>query len=232
MNNLKVDQERNVWIDILGSAGMVVSFIVILSPLPSVIEGLKKNNLKSLSSSYLTCAVVNSILWGIYGIKLNEFAMYMTNIFSSTVFMFYLCCLLIINDQAIRIIPYALGSSLMSYLIYLFIEKEIVGLIAFLISSIWMITSIEKMREALLERNSKFINLPVILSSMIGNFIWIIYGSMLRNFFIIFPNTLGLILYCFNIFIYLWVTNLIVEKNVLIKIIKLIFMVQEKPLIT
>jgi solute carrier family 50 protein (sugar transporter) len=224
---LHTKEQRNPWIDILGTAGMFVSFIMLVSPLPSVLEGLRKMEFKSLSQSYLICAMGNSILWAVYGFKLNEFAMYLTNTFAFLLFLFYYNSTLWINSQGNRILPSSLFSFIVSYAFYTYFPKEMVGFLAFLMSSIWMLSSIEKMREAILERSAKFINLPVVLSSMTGNLIWVIYGTLLSNFYIIFPNTLGLVLYLFNIIIYFWVMNYLSEKNGIITVLKTAFLVRE-----
>ena len=224
---LQSKEQRNPWIDIFGSAGMLVSFIMLISPLPSVLEGLRKMEFKSLSQSYLICAMGNSILWAVYGFKLNEFPMYLTNTFAFILFLFYYNSTLWINSQANRIIPSTIFSPLVFYAFYVYFPKEIVGFLAFLMSSIWMLSSIEKMREAILERSSKFINMPVVLSSMTGSLMGVIYGSLLKNFYVIFPNTLGLVLYLFNVMIYFWIMNYIPDKNMFINLLKIAFLLNE-----
>ena len=216
--------ERSVYADVLGIAGMSISFIKLLSPLPAIIRGLKNKELKNLSSNYLLLALVNSILWGVYGFKVWEFAIYLTNTFAFVMFLFYYNSALYINGEGRYIIPYTFISITVSALTFFFVSKEYVGLLAFVMSSLWMLTSIEKMRDALIEKSPDFINLPVILTSLVGNLIWLNYGLVLRDFYVVFPNALGLVLYFLNLIIYLWVTERIADNNSVVGLIKIAFL--------
>ena len=216
--------ERTIFADVLGIAGMCVSFVMLISPLPSVLKGINDKKLPSLSSNYFLLAILNSILWANYGFKEMEFAIFLTNTFAYFMFLFYFNSSLYINGDSSYMIPYTLLSMTISALTFFFVNKEVVGILALIMSSLWMLSSIEKMREALHEKNSDFLNLPVILSSMLGNLIWLNYGLVLKDFYVVFPNALGFVLYFCNLIIYLWTTDRINEDNFAIGFMKNAFL--------
>ncbi len=219
---------KTLTVDLLGITGMVLSFVMLVSPLPAVISGLKNREMKSLSGIYLICAMGNALLWAVYGFKLWEFSMYLTNTFAFVMFLFYYNCFLYINYQGQKILPTTIFTLLFSTLVFFLIPKEVAGFLAFFTSTFWMLTSIVKMREALAEKNAQYINLPVILTSLLCNLIWLSYGYVLRNYYIVIPNLLGFILYSCNMLTYIWTYDVLDDNNFLIRIIKNTFAVEPR----
>jgi uncharacterized protein with PQ loop repeat len=170
--------------------------------------------------------MLNFILWAVYGLKINEFPLYLTNIFGLIFFLFYFNSALWIKRQTWQILPYDIFFFALAYSLLQLVSVNIVGFTAFIFASLWMLTGLTKMRKALAEKDEKFINMPVILTSVGGNLCWVLYGSLLKDFFVIFPNALGLLIYFLNVLVYIWVINFLGENNLVILLMKHAFIVK------
>ena len=92
-------------------------------------------------------------------------------------------------------------------------SKSIIGLLALFINALWHFTSIIKMKDALYTKSKEDINLVVVYLSFFFCLDFIIYSLMVKNYYLLIPNFVGVFLWGVNLIIYYWVDGIIEDNS-------------------
>ena len=211
-------------IGILGILGNIFSFFLQISPLHTIIKGLKEKEIKNLTLSYFIVALFNSVFWFGFGFNENDKYIYIINGSGIIFFLFYAISKIYVDySQIYYIIFFLLFYFSFFILIVKYLSAKTDIFIATIISCLWQCTTIPTMRQSLYRKDASFVNIIVMTISIINFFIWILYGIFDNVFLISFVNSICFIFCFFNIYIYFWSLGKIEHDSKLISILKFIF---------
>jgi uncharacterized protein with PQ loop repeat len=217
-------------VDIIGILGFILTMFVVGSPIPSLIEGLKKGELKDIGLEYLLLAAAQGVQWLLYGFKESDFYVKLTNIFVVSAYIIYFNTLLYITKNKEKAVYINVGMALYITICALLIPGKVCLTVAALVTTCWQFTTIPKIKEALKSKDASLINYPLACASCITFTFWASYSLLIENYLMLIPNFLGALIFSINLTIYFWAIGKINEHHFVIDIFKKIFMVESTNL--
>ena len=146
-------------VDLVGIISISLSIFLCLSPIPAIYDGLKKMNLKSFTISYFIMGCVQSIMWGTFGWKIDDFYVYFINAYGMILFFIYLNIYIYVSGEKTKFLI-ANGFVFLIFMGALFLLSIQFNLYSAVItSSIWEATTILTMRLAIMNKDSFFVNI-------------------------------------------------------------------------
>ena len=203
----------------VGSLAFLTSFCLMCGPLPSLYEGYKKMEAKSLTLEYLVIGCVQSFFWLAYGYKLDDFYTCLTNACCVTIFAFYMNALLYINRIMDKVYIYNGGVFAACFFISVILNGGMCLFFGSVFSSLWHFTMLKTMKQALSIKDASFINLPVSVVSLANFFAWWVYSLLTENYLMTVPNTVGIIMWSLNLVIYAWANLHVSHDFIVIKLL-------------
>jgi solute carrier family 50 protein (sugar transporter) len=195
--------------DLLGLFGNLFAIVFFLIPIWMIINLIKTKKIETIPWLLFIFTILNCEFWLIYGLKLKAWPVYVCNGFGITTNFFYLITFYLFLNKSILIKVIYIVISFSSFILifavfYYFITNiQLIGAIACTVNILMFATPLQKIREVYEKKDNSFIPIHVSFSLVVNCFIWILYGCFKEmDYFIIIPNFLGLLLSCFQI--YLW----------------------------
>lgn len=187
-----------------------IQIIAILANFTVYISGLFENYYRKINFDRKArlihnCLFTSSFIWSIYGYLINDFVTIYTNIFGCAIEMFILYYNRSKNDpdsiNYFKCISCVLSSFFGILLFMNHMEYEhinlVVGIMANISSLFLFIFPLYELNDMLKNKNFHFnqrICSFIEVSIFFNSFIWVIYGLLLRNFFLTAPSLLGMVL--------------------------------------
>jgi len=211
-------------VEYFGTLGMILAYCLGVSPIPGLYQGIKDMEINKITIIYLLSAVSNCSLWTLYGIKIDDLYICITSGVLLLLFVIYLGIFLHIKQERSSIISglYAL-IFIFNYILYSIFPINTIGFIAFLVNSIWSLCAIQTLKECLMMKNPKLINIQISFVSTLCSICWLFYGILSENIYVIIPNFIGSILWMANIICYYWSIESISDDSFVLILLKKIF---------
>ena len=212
---------------LLGSVGSIFAFCLQLSPFPAMIEGLKTNDIPSMTISYFVMGIFGSVLWTCFGFGINDIFVYGVNIVGITLFGIYLNIFIYVKCDMKTFLMGNLGLLLEFIIAYIYFSPSLCLYLAVIVACIWQSSTIETMRYALEQKDAKFVNILLAVVSLLNFADWFIYGVLIQTYMMSFQNFVCGFFCAMNIYIYMWCNGYMSHDNVIIELMKKAMMVKE-----
>eukprot|EP00644_Phytophthora_capsici_P003187 jgi/Phyca11/561629/estExt2_Genewise1.C_PHYCAscaffold_70520 len=151
--------------------------------------------------------VGNCVAWGLYGLLIGDyFPLVATNIVGMILSLFYLVvyyryethkCSLLLEILATAIV-------LVGLVLYPFVAasegvkqetiEDIVGYVTVAISAVMFGSPLVLVKRVIQERNTELLPLTMIVAGAVNCLLWLAYGLLLENSFVVVPNAANLLL--------------------------------------
>lgn len=205
--------------EVLGFLGAVLNISLQLSPMPGIIEGYKKMEVKNLTISYFVVGISQGVLWIGYGLNISDIVVYGPNITIYILFSIYLNVLIFIKSRYnlfyLTNIPLAILC-----IISCKIFPEIINVSgATIISICWQTTNVETMRLALKNYDPAYINILVSLVTFSCFVCMALYSLLIEAYIMFIPYFYGAILNFTNIYIYYWACRKMPKDDCFIRLL-------------
>jgi uncharacterized protein with PQ loop repeat len=195
--------------DLLGIFGNIFAIVFFIIPIWMIINMIKTKKVDTIPWMLFIFTILNCELWLIYGLKLKAWPVYVCNGVGIVTNFFYLISFYVFIDKTtlVKIIYSIITISsfvLIFSVFYFFITNtQLIGSLACIVNILMFATPLQKISEVYQKKDNSFIPIHVSFSLVINCCIWVLYGIFKEmDYFIIIPNFLGLVLSCFQI--YLW----------------------------
>ena len=207
---------------IVGLFATIFSFILQVSPIPEVIEGFRKGDIKNLTISYFMTGIGQALFWIGYASCIKDFYVLIPNITTSTLFATYMNSLIYIKKQ--YNLFYILNPIIITgvYLIVKFCPEHVCDTSGTIISLVWQSTNLETLRLALKNHDQAYINLLVSFISWLDFILFWVYALMIKGYILFIPNFFGFIVNSVNLYLYFWAGGYFAENNCFVNILKII----------
>ena len=210
--------------EILGLLGSILNISLQLSPMPEIINGLKKMDIKNLTISYFVVGITQGIFWIGYGLNISDIVVYGPNITIYLLFTIYLNITIYVKSRYHLFYLTNIPLAILCFLSCRYFTESINVVSATIVSMFWQTTNLETMRLALKYHDSAYINLLLSIVTFCCFVIMSIYSLMIKAFVMFIPYFYGSILNFINIYIYAWCLNKINQNNWFI--LKIIFILK------
>ena len=210
--------------EILGLLGSILNISLQLSPMPEIINGLKKMDIKNLTISYFVVGITQGIFWIGYGLNISDIVVYGPNITIYLLFTIYLNITIYVKSRYHLFYLTNIPLAILCFLSCRYFTESINVVSATIVSMFWQTTNLETMRLALTYHDSAYINLLLSIVTFCCFVIMSIYSLMIKAYIMFIPYFYGSILNFINIYIYAWCLNKINQNNWFI--LKIIFILK------
>ena len=107
------------FIDLIGTVANILSFVVFITPVKCLYEGILIMEIKSLEIEFFIIAIIMSSFWLVFGHKVDDFYVYFINDVCAVLFTIYLLIFLYIRRKNTQMILYLVGLLLIVFLLWL-----------------------------------------------------------------------------------------------------------------
>ncbi|KAE8988867.1 hypothetical protein PR003_g21829 [Phytophthora rubi] len=150
--------------------------------------------------------VANCVAWGLYGLLIEDFPLVATNIVGLTFSLFYLVVYYRheANKGSLRLEILATTLVLAGLVAYPFVAaaegvedetvQDIVGVVTVAISAVMFGSPLVLVKRVIDERNTELLPLTMIVAGAVNCVLWLAYGLLRADSFVIVPNAVNLLL--------------------------------------
>ena len=211
----------------VGTITLFLNIFLQISPIPGMIEGFRKNEIKSMTIGYFMTGITQSCFWLGYGVCLKDFVVYFPNIPFITLFTIYLNMLIYVKKEYRYF--FILNCSIIFELIFIlsFLPEIVCVSAASIISLVWQTTNAETMRLALKYHSMDYINPQVSFVSFICFSFNSLYSLLIHAYIMMIPNLYGALMNLTNIFLYFWARGYFANDNIIVHLLNAILKPQK-----
>ena len=171
--------------ELLGLIGSILNISLQLSPMPGIIEGYKKMDIKNLTISYFVVGIIQGIFWIGYGLNISDIVVYGPNITIYILFSIYLNVVIYVKAKYNLFYMTNIPLAFLCFISCSLFPASVNVINATIVSIFWQTTNVETMRLALKNYDSAYINILLSVVTFSCFVIMSIY-SLLINAYIMF----------------------------------------------
>lgn len=215
MSDSEYSPTLNTILFTLSSAGNLLSILVNLAPIMSLRQAYACNSVEKISYSYLYMANICNMYWILYSIKAEN-----EDIFLSSAVNYVLCLLYLLiyhgitRDARIFLMKYLVMLLALVHFSCVQLTIEQLGHITLVLSLICFIAPLESLGKIFETHDANYIDINIIGTSWVSAIIWYIYGMLVNDFVIYFPQFVGVIICMAEILLYLWARGVVSKKYI------------------
>ena len=208
--------------EILGILGSILNISLQLSPMPGIIDGFKKMEIKSMTISYFVVGIIQGIFWIGYGLNISDIVVYGPNITIYILFTIYLNVVIYVKSRFKLFYLTNIPLAILCLISCSFLPELVNVCGATVVSIFWQTTNVETMRLALKNYDSAYINLLLSVVTFSCFVIMSLYSLLIKAYIMFIPYFYGSILNFINMYIYYWAERKIAKDDCFIEKIKTI----------
>jgi len=203
----------------VGMLGTTFSLFLQISPIPGMIEGFKKGDIKSMTIGYFITGITQASLWIGYGACLKDFFIYFPNVTCASLFLVFLNMLIYVKKK--YHLFYLLNPALILQIIIIlsFFPEHLCDTLAAALCLLWQTTNIETIRLAIKYYSKEYINPLLSLVSFLCFFFGSTYSLLIHAYAMLIPNVAGSLINLINIYLYYWAGGYFQKENILVNIL-------------
>lgn len=203
----------------IGLVCICFGLLLQVSPIPGMIDGCRKGDIKSMTIGYFMAGITQACFWIGYGACLKDFFVYFPNITTASLFTIYLNMLIYVKKKFnyFYILNFMIIFEL--FVILSFLPVHVCDTSAAIISLIWQSTNAETIRLALKYKSPEYINPLLSFISLLSFFFSCFYSVLIKGYMMFIPNFYGLIINIINIYLYYWAKGFFSKQNCLVDIL-------------
>lgn len=215
-------------LSVLSLLGAGMGMLLCLSPVPSFIRANKIGSVKEISGSFVVVSNLMALSWILYALKANILDIVVPNAMQFTISLGLV--MLYFNLK---------GNFLMSFAKYCFAmcvfgfiamkvgNVETLGITAIVLNALSNLAPMDQVAVVFRERRGDYLDMTVNSSSFLYNIVWLSFGLVSHNRYVILPNAFGAMCSLFLFGLYLWTKtkacwpakNEVDETSVLTKVV-------------
>ena len=208
--------------EIHGLLGSILNISLQLSPMPGIIDGFKKMEIKSMTISYFVVGIIQGIFWIGYGLNISDIVVYGPNITIYILFTIYLNVVIYVKSRFNLFYLTNIPLAILCLISCSFLPELVNVVGATVVSIFWQTTNVETMRLALKNYDSAYINLLLSVVTFSCFVIMSLYSLLIKAYIMFIPYFYGSILNFINMYIYYWAEGKIAKDDCFIQKIKTI----------
>lgn len=177
--------------EILGLLGSILNISLQLSPMPGIIEGFKKMDIKNLTISYFVVGIIQGIFWIGYGLNISDIVVYGPNITIYILFTIYLNVVIYVKGKYNLFYMTNIPLAFLCLISCSFFPASVNVINATIVSIFWQTTNVETMRLALKNYDSAYINILLSVVTFSCFVIMSLYSLLIKAYVMFIPYFYG-----------------------------------------
>ena len=204
---------------LFGTVAMCFSILLQIAPIPGMIEGFRKDDVKNMTISYFMTGLIQTLFWLGYAIIIHDFYVGVPSFTMLVLFGIDLNVLIYIKKKSNLFIILNSFLAILAFIIIKFLPEHACDTSATIISLVWQTTNAETIRLALKYYSQDYINPLLSWISFICFTTYWIYSLMINAYIMFIPNFYGSIINTINLFLYYWAGGYFNKDNCFISIL-------------
>lgn len=204
---------------LFGTVAMVFSISLQIGPIPGMIEGFKKGDVKNMTISYFMTGIIQTLFWLGYGVCIKDLYVALPSVTMLILFGIYLNVLIYIKKRYNLFIILDLSIAILTFIILKFLPEHACDTTATIISLVWQTTNTETIRLALKYYSQDYINPLLSWISFICFLTYWIYSLMIDAYIMFIPNFYGFVINTINLYLYYWAGGYFNKESCLITLL-------------
>jgi hypothetical protein len=213
--------------NLFGFLASIMSLTFTLTPMITMIEGLKAKQIKNISIIYLKVQCVMFTCWFLLGVNLSDKSLSVTNGLGVIIDITMIGMYYYIYNMYKEIFIYSGVLIIINPIFYVLFNATVLEVIAGLLNLAVIGSMYIKIREALATKDGGFVNIPFLLGGFCCALTWEVYGLMNGYVAVIICNAIMLLTILVNTFVYFWDVGYFDDKNIVIASLKMILRVDD-----
>ncbi|KAB2072999.1 hypothetical protein E1A91_A07G054700v1 [Gossypium mustelinum] len=201
------------WIFISGILGNILSFMVYLAPLPTFVRVYKKKSTEGFESLPYVVALVSAVLWIYYAtLKPNAFLLMTINSIGCVVETIYIIVFIVYAPKKARILTlrlllvFNMGALVLVLITHFFLKGRsrihVIGWSCVVTSAAVFAAPLSIMRSVIHTKSVEFMPFTLSFFLTCSAILWLVYGLLLKDFYISLPNIVGVVLGTIQMLLY------------------------------
>ena len=207
---------------LFGTVAMIFSISLQIGPIPGMIEGFRKGDIKNMTISYFMTGIIQALFWLGYGICIRDIYVSLPSLTMLILFGIYLNALIYIKKRYNLFVMLDSSIVILTFVIIKYLPEHACDTSATIISLVWQTTNAETIRLALKYYSQEYINPLLSWISFICFTTYWIYSLMIHAYIMFIPNFYGSIINSINLYLYYWAGGYFSKDNCLISILNYI----------
>lgn len=205
--------------NLLAKIGMVTVCGLILTPVPNFLfcglsQKEKESRIQSFSFSFLLFSLLNNLIWLAYSQKVDDLNIGIPAVLGCFVGITLITLYLSVKNTRAQIIACFLLVSIAEFFFSSVIPAFITGSVASFLSISTYFSTLGQIPIVIRERDCRYINLPIVLISLINGSIWTVYASIKNDIPLFTTNCVALFFMTINMIFYLWALDFIPTERI------------------
>jgi hypothetical protein len=213
--------------NLFGFLASIMSLTFTLTPMITMIEGLKAKQIKNISIIYLKVQCVMFTCWFLLGVNLSDKSLSVTNGLGVIIDITMIGMYYYIYNMYKEIFIYSGILIIINPIFYVLFNATILEIIACVLGLLVISSMYIKIREALATKDGGFVNIPLLLGGFGCALTWEVYGLMNGYAAVIICNTYLMFTVFVNMFVYYWAIGYFDDKNIVLVALKMILRVDD-----
>uniref|UniRef100_A0A7S2VZP2 Sugar transporter SWEET1 n=1 Tax=Eucampia antarctica TaxID=49252 RepID=A0A7S2VZP2_9STRA len=189
--------------DVCGVLAPPAAIVVTLSPIPTIQKIISQSSIMDFPLLPYSTMVANCFLWTVYGWLVDERKIWVTNLLGfilSTIYFyqFQKFCPADVSNLPGKLSHHLIGLSF--FIIVTIVTPSLfgrqgpslIGKAGVVICSLMFFSPLSKLKTVIREKSAESIPLPFTIACCINCFLWTIVGLGMVDFYVYFPNGMGL----------------------------------------
>uniref|UniRef100_T1HM70 Sugar transporter SWEET1 n=3 Tax=Rhodnius TaxID=13248 RepID=T1HM70_RHOPR len=168
---------------------------------------IKKGTSNDISPFPFVCGVTSCILWATYANIINETALIIVNVFGALLMFSYIVAYYMFATRKGSLLKQILMVTILITIAQVYIHsidefekaKSHLGIICCSVTLTFFAAPLANLAHVIRVQSSESLPFPLILMSLVVTAQWTLYGYILKDKFITYPNLLGFLLSCFQL---------------------------------
>ena len=204
---------------LFGTVAMCFSILLQIAPIPGMIEGFRKDDVKNMTISYFMTGLIQTLFWLGYAIIIHDFYVGIPSFTMLVLLGIDLNALIYIKRKSNLFIILNSFLIILAFIIIKYLPEHACDTSAIIISLVWQTTNAETIRLALKYYSQDYINPLLSWISFICFTTYWIYSLMINAYIMFIPNFYGSIINTINLFLYYWAGGYFNKDNCFISIL-------------
>ncbi|KAK9501390.1 hypothetical protein O3M35_012125 [Rhynocoris fuscipes] len=192
---------------VLVTCASICQFLQFMSGILVCEKFMKKGTSNDVSPFPFVCGVTSCVLWATYGYLINDSAIIVVNVFGAILMFFYTIAYYLYAPRKGPVLKQLLliTSVIVTVQIYIHslddFEKATtnLGIICCAVTLTFFGAPLANLAHVIRVQSCESLPFPLILMSLVVTAQWSLYGFILKDKFITYPNVLGFLLSCFQL---------------------------------
>lgn len=183
---------------LVGNVAVVCTVARNFTGVPVCRDVLKRKSTSGVSSLPFLTGAVSSLLWLQYGIMIENSEVTFVNVVSALMQFSFLACYFYVTSNKVSVTSLVFSSSatllaILKYTSYLDIQDAVylVGLLCCCSNIIVSLAPLSGIKEVFISKSTESIPFLIILGTFVVSTLWYIYGTLVEDSFIAFPNLIA-----------------------------------------